>query len=137
MVTPARAAALVLLLGLCTRPVQAQDRPTPTSFLNKNVVHLPIQINDRDRPQLLEVQLWVKDGPQTPWTLREKAPATQSFFTYRAPQDGDYWFSVTTVDRAGRSIPADVSVNPPGLIVSIDTTPPQVEVVNLGAGAEG
>ncbi len=69
--------------------------------------------------------------------LKEKVPATQTFFTYRAPQDGEYWFNVVTVDRGGRSIPADVSKEAPGLIVVIDSTPPQVEVQFVGTTPEG
>ena len=100
-------------------------------------MHLPIQIDDRVRPTLQEVQLWVKETPQAPWTIKEKVPGTQTFFTYRAARDGEYWFNVVTVDRAGRAIPADVSKEPPGLIVVIDSTPPRAEPKVLAVTPEG
>ncbi len=92
---------------------------------------MPIQIDDRVRAQLQEVQLYVKDGPQSPWMLKEKVPGTQTFFTFTAPHEGEYWFNVVTVDRGGRAIPADVNKEPPGLIVIIDSTPPQAEAASV------
>jgi len=128
----------VLGLALGQQAAGAQEpRTIPKSYLNKGTVHLPIQIDDRVRPQIQEVQLFVRDGAQAPWVLRERVPATQPFFTYRATHEGEFWFSVVTVDKNGRSIPADVSKEPPGLIVVIDSTPPQSEVQILGSTAEG
>src|SRR5947209_8367587 len=115
----------------------AQDRPASKAYLNKGTVHLPIQIDDRVRPQIQEVQLYVKEGPQAPWTLREKVPGTQPFFTFRTNKEGEYWFSVVTLDRSGRAIPSDVSKEPPGLIVVIDSTPPQADVQFVGSGPDG
>jgi hypothetical protein len=114
-----------------------EERPIPKSYLNKGTVHLPIQIDDRVRPLLQWVQLYVKDGPQAPWEMKEKVPATQTFFTFRTTHDGEYWFNVVTVDRSGKAIPADVTKEPPGLIVVIDSTPPQVDVQVLATSAEG
>ncbi len=125
-------------LGVCGYSAFAQgNAQTPKSYLNKGTVHLPIQIDDRVRPTLQEVQLWVKETPQAPWTIKEKVPGTQTFFTYRAARDGEYWFNVVTVDRAGRAIPADVSKEPPGLIVVIDSTPPRAEPKVLAVTPEG
>jgi len=109
----------------------------PKSYLNKGTVQLPIQIDDRVRPQIQEVQLYVKDGPQAPWILKDKVPGTQPSFTFRTTKEGEYWFSVVTVDRNGRCLPADVSKEPPGLIVVIDSTPPQAEVQVLPSTPEG
>jgi hypothetical protein len=114
-----------------------EDRPAPKSYLNKGTVHLPIQIDERVRPLLQEVQLYVKESPLAPWNLKEKVPGTQTFFTFRTAQDGEYWFNVVTVDRNGKSIPADVAKEPPGLIVVIDSTPPQVDIQVLGSAPEG
>ena len=127
--------ALGLSLGVHT--AYAQDNRAPKSFLNKGIVHLPIQIDDNARPRLQEVQLFVKEGPQAPWQMKEKVPPTQTFFTYRAAQDGEYWFNVVTVDRNGVRVPADVNQEAPGLIVIIDSTPPQAEVQFLGSAPEG
>src|SRR5262249_7567632 len=100
-------------------PVQGASN-TPKSYLNKGNINLPIMINAADRPHIQEVQLYVKEGPQGQWVQRDRVPSTQSAFNYRTTQDGEYWFSVVTVDRAGKSIPADVTQQPPGIIVVID-----------------
>src|SRR5271165_54603 len=119
----------VLGLALSHPAAVAQEvRSAPKSYLNKGTVHLPIQIDDRVRPQIQEVQLFVREGAQAPWVLQERVPPTQPFFTFRAGHEGEYWFNVVTVDRNGRSIPADVSKEPPGLIVVIDSTAPQAEI---------
>jgi hypothetical protein len=129
---------LVLVIGVAlTGPVAFAQGTPPKSYLNKGTVHLPIQIDDRVRPQLQEVQLFVKEGAQAPWVMKEKVPATQTFFTFRTTKEGEYWFNVATVDRNGKSVPADVNQEPPGLIVVIDSTPPQVEAQFQGATPEG
>ncbi len=74
---------------------------------------------------------------KSPWVLKEKVPATQTFFTYRATHEGEFWFNVVTLDRTGRAIPPDVTKEPPGLIVIIDSTPPQADAQLLSATAEG
>ncbi|MCI0377286.1 MAG: hypothetical protein L0215_06760 [Gemmataceae bacterium] len=128
----------LLLAGLLPEAALAQGlQPAQRTYLNRNVVHLPIQINERDRSKILEVQLYVKEGPQAPWTLRDKAPVTQPFFSFRAVRDGEYWFSVVTLDRSGQTVPHDVTKEAPGLIVVVDTTPPAADVQNLGAAPEG
>ncbi len=128
----------LLGLSMANKEASAQDNHAiPKSYLNKGKVHLPIQIDDRVRAQLQEVQLYVKDGPQAPWILKEKVPGTQTFFTFQAAHEGEYWFNVVTVDRAGRAIPADVNKEPPGLIVIIDSTPPQAEAQVLASTPEG
>lgn len=139
-VTPWTGRLLLAMVGLTvTGPaVFAQDsRLPPKAYLNKGTVHLPIQINDAERPHIQEVQLYVKESPQAPWVLKEKVPGTQTFFTYRAGQDGEYWFNVATLDRTGKMIPADPSKEPPGLIVIIDSTPPQADAQLAGTSPEG
>lgn len=124
-------------LGLCLAQTASAQSPLPKSILNKNTVHLPIEIEERYRPQIQEVQLWVKEGPQAPWSMREKVSGMQRHFTFRAAQDGEYSFNVVTVDKSGRSTPADVNQEAPGLVVVIDTVPPQAEARSAGTSAEG
>jgi hypothetical protein len=120
-------------------PASASARqPAPAkTYMSKNVFYLPVIIDDRVRGNLREVQLYVKDSPSRPWMLKEKAPPTQSGFTYRGLQDGEYWFTVVTVDRAGRMTPADVGSEPPGLVVVLDTQNPQVDARPLPSSSDG
>ncbi len=106
-------------------------------FLNRHTIHLPIQLQEEFRPILQEIRLYYKDRLQAPWTLRDKAPPTQTSFTFKAPHDGEYWFTMVTVDREGRCAPHDVSREPPAMSITVDTQPPQTEVTRLSNGPEG
>src|SRR5262249_52282707 len=105
-------------------------------FTNRTAFKLPLQVDDRERNRLQSIQLYVKTNPAEPWALKDTISPVQREFIYRAAQDGEYWFTLVTVDKAGRANPADVTAEPPGLIVVVDRQPPEVEVnpVALGAG---
>jgi len=92
---------------------------------SKTVFHLPIKIDERLRGDLREVYLYVKDGVG-PWLRKESVAPTQTHFTFRVPHDGEYWFSVVTMDRHGRMTPPDVAKEAPGLMVVVDTRPTEV-----------
>ncbi len=47
-------------------------------------------------------------------------------FKFTAPADGWYWFSVQTMDSAGRYFPPNVNAVLPGLKVCVDTLPPAI-----------
>jgi hypothetical protein len=57
------------------------------------------------------------------WHLAAVATADQAAFKFHAPQDGEYWFTVSVVDRQGIREIADISPPPvPGLKVRVQTT---------------
>jgi hypothetical protein len=128
---------LVVSLGALPGVAAAQSPPghalPPKSYMNKSVLALPIVIDSRLRPTLREVQLWVKDSPAKPWTFQAKAPPSQAEFLFKAPKDGEYWFTIVTVDRTGRQVPPDLSNEPAGVIVVVDTQAPQVDLRPLPA----
>src|SRR6516162_9271096 len=95
---------------------------------NKMAFRLPLQVNEKEAARLREVQLYVKEGPTAPWTFKEAVPPTQKEFIFRAPHDGEYWFTLVTVDKAGNKSPADLSQEPPGLIVVVQRQPAEPEV---------
>jgi hypothetical protein len=112
-------------------------QPVTKSYLNKQTIQLPILIEDRARSLVQEIHLYIKDQPSAPWTLRDKVGASQTSFTFKAPRDGEYWFTMVTVDNRGQRFPADVTKEEPGLIVVVDTQKPQAEVRNLGDSPDG
>jgi hypothetical protein len=129
---------LVSSAGLPITQAQAPaSAPVAKSYINKGVLSLPIQIDPRLQAGLREVQLWVKDNPAHPWTFNQRAMPSQSEFRFRAPHDGEYWFTIASVDKNGRQEPADLKNEPPGVIVVVDTQAPQVELRALPASAEG
>lgn len=131
----------LLLSSSLASSVQAQpaltQSPVSKTYMNKSVIVLPIVIDPRVQGEIQEVQLYVKTTPESPWTLQEKAPATQKEFLYQALRDGEYWFTVATVDRRGRSSVANLAQQPPGAIVVLDRQPPQVQLRRLDATPVG
>ncbi len=132
----------VLLLSSMTligTAVRAQAPPAAAKkvYTRKMEFHLPIQIDSKDRDTLSKIQLWVKDGPSGIWTMKNSVDAMESKFTYHVDHDGEYWFSVVTVDKSGVSRPGDVSKETPGLMVVVDTQPPTCDVhaVTLSDGS--
>lgn len=105
----------------------AQSADKAVIHTNKTVFNLPVKIDDRNRAGLREIRLYVKSGAAD-WVQQEAGKPDIKSFSYRVPQDGEYWFSVATVDKAGVSMPADISREPPGLRVLVDTVPPIVEL---------
>jgi len=130
--------ALVMLPGMALLATMVHGQapggvPGPKRvYTQKTNFKLPIRIDDKDRPNILEVRLYVKYGSNGPWQPIT-VPPSQSSFNYQAAQDGEYWFSVATMDRSGRQTPADVSTEPPKLIVVVDTKPPEVTLRKISA----
>ncbi len=100
---------------------------TIKTFTNKTTFFLPVKIHDHIRANLREVDLYVKVN-HGDWVRQETGLPTQEQFTYRAIQDGEYWFSLVTVDRAGKVTPADLNQAAPNLKVIVDTRPPLIEL---------
>jgi hypothetical protein len=127
-------AGAVALIAQTSTPLEkaAPAAPVQRNYLNKHVIQLPILIEERQRSLIQEIHLYVKDSPTSPWTLRDKVGPTQESFTFQAPRDGEYWFTMVTMDRQGRSYPADLRNEPPGLAVIIDTRAPVIELTHLG-----
>lgn len=129
-------AALLLAASSGQAQAPAPNEPTRT-FVNKSSFYLPINLDERFRSTLREVQLYVKDAPGKPWTLRERVPPTQTYFAFQEPRDGEYSFMVVTVDQAGRTNPAVVDATLAAMTVTLDTQAPQVEIAMLPASPEG
>lgn len=140
MKTLRRVGALALLAGLTlgglTARAQGPGGMAPAKmFTNKQQFRLPFNLDDRERQRLREIQLFVRYNGEA-WACKETAAPTMKAFTFRAAQDGEYWFSIVTVDTHGRPTPADVAKEPPALIVVVDTQQPDVQVSAVPHGGE-
>ena len=106
-----RRIAMAVLSGVAIlgTAVQAQTPAAPGKIYTKRTAFkLPVKIEERDRANLDKVELYVKDGNE-PWACKDVAPPTQTDFTYHVQHDGEYWFSVVTVDKSGKTRPADLT----------------------------
>src|SRR5262249_45256999 len=97
------------------------------NYTNKSVFHLPGKKEPRFCDNLQEVVLYVKCGAAG-WVRQDAIPPTSPYFTYSVPQDGEYWFTVVMIDRAGKATPPDVTQAAPNLKVVVDTQAPKVDV---------
>lgn len=128
---------ILALIGLASGPVTAQTpKGVQTVHTNRMTFSLPVRIDDRDRAELRELKFYVKALQGTrpgEWVCVETAAPAKSKFSYRAVQEGEYWFAFVTVDRAGRIAPNDLERSAPGLVVIVDTRAPEIDVQKLPA----
>jgi hypothetical protein len=131
---------LTLLLAALAQsavPAWGQSPGGPTALPEKiytksSAFDLPILMKDHAQHMLREVLLFVK-APGASWVRQDTAPPTATKFSYRAKEDGEYWFTLVTVDNQGRATPPDVVSAPPGLRVVVDTKAPVIDVQSATA----
>lgn len=106
----------------------APESPTPI-HTRKTQFRIPYRY-DADEMRKLnarEIRLFVSDDRGINWRhVQSVAPATGRF-DFIAAGDGEYWFSVRTVDGGGQLFPRG-ELNRAGLKVFVDTTHPRFEV---------
>jgi hypothetical protein len=90
------------------------------------------QPNPTRRP--VEVQLYVSTDRGRHWQFCAKASPNQQQFVFRAPNDGEYWFAIRTMDPTGQVRPQNITT--PGLCVRVDTRSSQMQqgMANRPAG---
>ncbi len=117
-----------LLLVGSGLPAQTPSETWPGKvFTNKAQFRLPLKLSEADRLEIQEVRLYARSLAEG-WSLKETASPAQTFFSYSAARDEEYWFTVVTVDKTGKATPADVSRATPGLIVVVDTQAPEIHL---------
>jgi len=116
---------LGLLLG-SVLPLEAAGRPI---YTNKSRFRIPYNSDPAEMRKLgaREIRLYVSEDRGAKWEMAQSVPPDTGKFQYQAPKDGEYWFSVRTVDGQDRMYP-DEDVTQPGLIVVVDTTPPKLDL---------
>lgn len=94
----------------------------------QSVFSIPFQIAKADAPnqQAVEVLLYVSANRGARWDLYGRVEPSKGQFLFRAGGDGEYWFLIRTLDRAGQLRP-QYNTNP-GLIVVVDTNQPILQL---------
>jgi hypothetical protein len=89
---------------------------------------IPFRIQRAQEPlqEPVEVRLYVSGDRGATWRLYGRVAPAQGHFAFRAGGDGEYWFMVRTLDRAGRLRPR--GPERPDLRVVVDTTPPRLHL---------
>src|SRR5262249_42708362 len=74
--------------------------PAAKHYHKDKTFHLPIKIDEGSRGDIREVQLYVKFGGSE-WQRRDVAPPSQQSFKFNVLADGEYWFTLVTVNSRG------------------------------------
>ena len=138
-VPPATAAAVLLAAGVAAAaPAFAQDPYGPDPYgpdpygpavlhSNREAFRIPFAASPADLAAAgaTEARLLVSTDGGRGWAEAGRAAPGAGGFRYAAPAEGDYWFSLLTVDAAGNPAPANVAITPQ-LHVRVDRTAPAV-----------
>lgn len=123
---------LLLALGLglaASGPVPAappeDPRPAARRLYHKSRnFKIPIQVDGSEKTRLREIQLWWSADQGDSWDIYSRVGPESTFFSFKAPRDGEFWFAVRTQDTRGYLYPAASQGVEPGLKVVVDTVPP-------------
>jgi hypothetical protein len=100
--------------------------PPPPVYWKQNLFLIPYQWSSAADPGGAQaVWLFVSKDAGATWQKISEAKPQVRAFTYRAEQDGQYWFAIRTIDHNGRAWPD--GPYQPELQVIVDTTRPRIE----------
>ena len=123
-----------LLLGIlsilpATEALAAPAIPTKPIYTNKQRFFIPYRYDAAEMKQLgaKEIRLYVSTKQGADWQQAAAVPPQKGKFEYQAPQDGEYWFAVRTLDGRNQIHPPGNIVEP-GLRVIVDTSNPKIDV---------
>lgn len=125
---PRMVSAWMLLIGLVVMNTAAMSSAQAEVIYSKSrKFRIPFQFDAQqlNRIGASEVRLYVSQDNAN-WSHGGAVPPDDGRFTFEAPGDGPYWFSVKTVLGNSKEIPAGPPT--PSLHVIVDTEPPQVEL---------
>jgi hypothetical protein len=106
----------------------ADWREEGTVYSGQRSFRIPLDLSADERAGITGIRLYVSENGGRTWVRHHDADPSAQFITFRANEDGPYWFSVALVDRQGEQIPADIRTAEPGLRVMVDTARPELSV---------
>jgi len=96
--------------------------------INQQNIKIPIHIDPARRSEIQQLILFVSNDQGKTWNQQSVVGPDQEGFSYAAPVDGVYWFSICVVDKQGKRDPPNIYDVPPSQKVLIDTLRPQIRV---------
>src|SRR5262249_38120711 len=109
-------------------PRKKSDRGTNASdvlAINKRTLTLPIHVDPARAAQIRSLVLFASTDEGSTWQLAAEASPAEKAFTYNAPADGLYWFSVSVVTKDGNREPRSPNASPDSKVL-VDTVKPEV-----------
>ncbi len=113
-------------------PPSASPAPTASAELTplatrQTAFSIPFTVDAKGGT--VEVQLYVSSDRGARWTLYSRQRPEAGQFLFRAAEDGEYWFASRLVDAQGRGALAAGEKPTTELMVRVDTTAPQADIV--------
>lgn len=107
-------------------PAQSVPHSMPPAVpTNQTSFGIPIEIHQHPE-RISEFQLLVSNDQGANWGLYQRRQPNDTEFLFEATQDGEYWFSMRTIDRNQQARPSGPPR--PELVVAIDTQKPQLRL---------
>lgn len=105
-------------------PARAELNRVKTVGTNLRSFGIPFQIN-ADNSAFIEVQLFLSRDLGSTWNFAGRQSTDRQDFPFKSTEDGEYWFSMKTLDRDRRLLPEG---NPqPELKIIVDTIKPTLD----------
>ena len=89
---------------------------------------IPISIDPAKRDTLSGIILYCSVDEGKTWDQKGLAKPDQTEFPFTAPGDGQYWFTIQTIDKNGVKSPVDPYTAPVGQKIVVDTVKPLVKL---------
>jgi hypothetical protein len=96
--------------------------------INQSNIRIPIHVDPVRRPLIKQLILYASSDEGRTWKQVDVASPDRESFTFAAPTDGLYWFTVVVEDPQGNTEPKDIYKVPPSQKILIDTLKPQVKI---------
>ena len=126
------------ILSACCGLLQGEVRAAGKAIVtNKTRFRIPFRFDTAalQKMNARELQLHVSRDRGANWELGQTIAPETGRFEFQAAADGEYWFSVKTLDASGQLHPGGRTFEP-GLMVIVDTRQPQLDLglESLGGG---
>jgi hypothetical protein len=110
----------------------AGQNPNEVIPLNQLKLTFPIQVKAEARSQISQFVLYVSSDRGRTWQQSAAVPSDKNEFIFYAPQDGEYWLRVATINRQGKQEPENVYAerSPPQKVL-IDTQRPIIRLTSV------
>ncbi|HXG08579.1 MAG TPA: hypothetical protein VNK04_02225 [Gemmataceae bacterium] len=115
-------------LTLACLLLAAGNQPLDVAPIGQHAFDIPIRLDPARKAEIRELNLLVSTDQGKSWHKVAVATPDQTAFSYQAPSDGIYWFSISVIDQKGNLDPPDPFQVAPGLKVLVDTLPPQLRI---------
>lgn len=130
---------LAAMLTVAPAGVQLDKDADGVVYSRHLAFRIPLNLTDQDRERCKAIRLFVSQDQGKTWVRHSDGSPDMKLVTFRAKQDGDFWFTLAIVMEDGTQQPDDIRTVEPGLKVTVDTTPPKMTLkpVRNTAGKRG